>query len=119
MNSKIPDFSKSTSINWGTVDNSPGQLLSHIELSGDTGYQVIIDNADPLIWISSSIISWAASGQAAPQITVPHRNDWAKDGNYWIGSTIRFHGDNRDVLYKIISYEGDYSYGYYIAQWPD
>jgi hypothetical protein len=110
--------------NWWAHDRSPGKIFCRVE-----GTRVIIDRADPIIWIGAETVSWAALGNSAPRITVTPPANWS-EGNYWIDSVIRFHGDNRDVLYRLTSWAGGltawgpdnngrYDLGYYLAEWPD
>ena len=114
--------------NWWAHKDSPGRLLCRIETTSGDDYRVIIEQADPRIWIGTEMVSWAATGQAAPRITLKHRPNWSEDG-YWIGSVIRFHADNRDVLYRLTSWRGEilaldpesnnWDLGYFVAEWPD
>jgi hypothetical protein len=112
--------------NWLAHDHSDGRILCHVE-----GTRVIIDHADPVIWISAETVSWAATGKAHPRIKLTPPPGWGEPGNhYWIGSVIRFHADNRDVLYRLTSWHGNVGMwspdnidrvdlGYYVAEWPD
>jgi hypothetical protein len=105
--------------------NSPGKLLCSMELLDEYRSKVLIEHADPLVWIGSDMVHWAASGYAVPRVTLTRcEHSCSCDaprvyGACLLGSTIRFHGDNRDVLYQLTSWADDDYLGYYIAQWPD